>query len=169
VADEPETGATRRRFLRNVIAGVSGVIAATIGVPVAGYFFSPERRKKTNITIPVTRVSDIPIGRPTFVRYEQRVTDAWIVSTESKGAWVVTLDGKQFNVYDPHCTHLGCPYYWDQRRQIFQCPCHGGEYSINGEVLAGPPPRPLDRLAYTIEGGEIVLTGHILRGETSLP
>ena len=50
------------------------------------------------------------------------------------------------------CTHLACPV---QDRTLkteagvdapLTCPCHGGMFSQTGEVLAGPPERPLRRL-----------------------
>ncbi len=51
------------------------------------------------------------------------------------------------------CTHLTCPV---QKREVVKlkgddvaplaCPCHGGRFSRTGEVLEGPPPRPLRRL-----------------------
>ena len=33
--------------------------------------------------------------------------------------------------------------------------CHGGVFDIEGRLLAGPPPRPLDSLNYKIENGEL--------------
>jgi cytochrome b6-f complex iron-sulfur subunit len=52
------------------------------------------------------------------------------------------------------CTHLTCPV---QKKDVekgapgddapLRCPCHGGVFSRTGEVLDGPPPRPLRRLA----------------------
>ena len=162
-------GVTRRRFLSWFVAGVAGIVSAVLAVPLIGYFFSPLRTRAVPVAVPIARINDIPLGTPTFVRYEERVPDAWIITTQSKGAWVWTEDGSRFIVYDPHCTHLNCPYYWDTRSQRFLCPCHGGVFSINGEVLAGPPPRPLDRMENSVQGDEIVVTGTIIRGETSVP
>ncbi|NIS60099.1 MAG: Rieske 2Fe-2S domain-containing protein [Proteobacteria bacterium] len=42
------------------------------------------------------------------------------------------------------CTHLRCIVRWNQQKKVFECPCHGAEFNAFGEVLAGPPPRPLD-------------------------
>ena len=39
------------------------------------------------------------------------------------------------------CTHLGCSLRLVGEQLV--CPCHGGRFSLRGEVLAGPPPRPL--------------------------
>ena len=41
------------------------------------------------------------------------------------------------------CTHAGCTVGYENGTII--CPCHGGEYSAEtGEVIAGPPPAPLE-------------------------
>ncbi len=55
------------------------------------------------------------------------------------------------NVLSSSCAHLGCPVRWILREGEgeFLCPCHGGIYNINGEYVAGPPPRGM--YAYTFE------------------
>jgi Rieske Fe-S protein len=36
---------------------------------------------------------------------------------------------------------------WEEREEALVCPCHDGRFSaVTGEVLAGPPPRPLPRI-----------------------
>jgi nitrite reductase/ring-hydroxylating ferredoxin subunit len=39
------------------------------------------------------------------------------------------------------CTHLGCRLECQGRE--FICPCHGGRFSLQGTVLAGPPGQDL--------------------------
>jgi menaquinol-cytochrome c reductase iron-sulfur subunit len=155
---------SRRRFLKIVVAGSAGIAAAAIAVPLIDYFLSPAWKQSTNLTLPIVRTDSIPIGTPTFIRFEERIPDAWVVTTQSQGLWVVTKDGQNFTVFDPHCTHLNCPYYWDDTQKMFLCPCHGGKFDIDGRVLAGPPPRPLDRWESFISQGEIEVTGKIIRG-----
>jgi cytochrome b6-f complex iron-sulfur subunit len=55
------------------------------------------------------------------------------------------------------CTHLGCTVAYNQSAQIFKCPCHGGTYDRDGNVIAGPPPEPLERLNIRVEDDKIVL------------
>jgi cytochrome b6-f complex iron-sulfur subunit len=43
------------------------------------------------------------------------------------------------------CTHLGCLYNWNDQENKFLCPCHGSQFQANGEYIAGPAPRSLDR------------------------
>ena len=153
---------TRRKFFSYIIGGISGLIAAVVAVPLVGYFLSPAWKKTTPLLTPIARTSDIPVGQPTFVTYEQRIRDGWYISTLSKGAWVVNKDNNEFIAFDPRCTHLNCPYYWDKEKQLFHCPCHDGSFDIDGNVVGGPPPRPLDRLKITIEGENILASGEIV-------
>ncbi len=47
----------------------------------------------------------------------------------------------KFHVISAVCTHLGCTVQW--RGTEFDCPCHGSRFDPNGNVIAGPAPRPL--------------------------
>jgi cytochrome b6-f complex iron-sulfur subunit len=53
------------------------------------------------------------------------------------------------------CTHLGCLVNYDEFRQLLICPCHNGTYDLDGNVISGPPPRPLERLPFKIAGNNI--------------
>ena len=43
------------------------------------------------------------------------------------------------------CTHLGCLTAWKPELGIVACPCHGSRFDLEGNVLHGPAPRPLER------------------------
>ena len=46
--------------------------------------------------------------------------------------------------YSSICTHLSCAVLWRAEHEELLCPCHDGRFEASsGEVLAGPPPRPL--------------------------
>lgn len=66
---------SRRRFLGYVIGGISGLIAAAVATPVAGYFLSPAWKKSKASLIPIARIDEIPEGEPQFVTYEERIRD----------------------------------------------------------------------------------------------
>jgi cytochrome b6-f complex iron-sulfur subunit len=63
------------------------------------------------------------------------------------------------------CVHLGCSVPHCERSMLFECPCHGSKYSLNGEYYGGPAPRGLDRFPITVENGKVVVdTGDLQRG-----
>jgi menaquinol-cytochrome c reductase iron-sulfur subunit len=96
-----------------------------------------------------------PEGVPRAVNITVVSRDGWIESNTVKGVWVVRQPGDKFAVFNGRCTHLGCAFNWQVDQHQFACPCHAGVFGVDGKVLAGPPPRPLDMLPTRIEGGEL--------------
>lgn len=148
---------SRRSFLKYGILTIGGIASASFVVPLVRYFISPALKKQQRNWMTVASVKNIPIGTPIHVQYEERVQDSWRETVLSKAVWVVTKDGKNFTVFDPHCTHLGCLYAWNEAKKRFLCPCHAGVFDIDGNVISGPPPRPLDRLANKLDGDKLVV------------
>jgi glycine/D-amino acid oxidase-like deaminating enzyme/nitrite reductase/ring-hydroxylating ferredoxin subunit len=44
------------------------------------------------------------------------------------------------------CTHVGCIIHWNRFERCWDCPCHGSQFSPEGEVLNGPAVRPLAKV-----------------------
>lgn len=53
------------------------------------------------------------------------------------------------------CRHKRCTVEWKPEPKEFHCPCHEGKYNAKGMVIAGPPPGPLKRFKYKIEGEDL--------------
>ena len=73
---------------------------------------------------------------------------------------VRTLDG-ELHAFGQKCTHLACPVYFERAHQRLECPCHDGAFDAQtGNVLFGPPPRPLDTVKLDVrENGEVWAVG----------
>lgn len=175
---------SRRDFLRKIVLGTGGIIAVALGVPVIASVLSPALKdlKRSGIPgigfllppspgegketwIPVASANEISPGEPVKVEYILREKDGWVTKESTKAVWALTQDGKSFTVYDPRCTHLGCPYSWSDSRKLFLCPCHDGVFDIDGKVVSGPPPRPLDRYETKVADGTIYI-GKLISGGT---
>ncbi|HUL49190.1 MAG TPA: ubiquinol-cytochrome c reductase iron-sulfur subunit [Gemmatimonadales bacterium] len=148
-----ETG--RRRFLRwaTAIGGSFALLAAF--VPSLRAFLSPAfRRKRSEKWIRLGSVDQFDTTLPTKVDFVDTENDAWVETRRLRNVWIYTPDGEHFTVYNGRCTHLGCNYALDKTANVFRCPCHTGYFEIKtGNVLGGPPPRPLDTLAVKVEDG----------------
>jgi cytochrome b6-f complex iron-sulfur subunit len=91
------------------------------------------------------------------VVFEQRVLDGYMERIVQRRLALVRDKGAAsgLSALSTTCTHLGCGVAWSDERKAFLCPCHGGVYAEDGSVLAGPPPRPLERLAVLVDGGRL--------------
>jgi len=102
-------------------------------------------------------VQDLPIGDPKQLEHVTTIQDGYLESRSQKAIWAVKQPDGQVKVFSPMCTHLGCGYHWDGDEKRFKCPCHGSMFDIEGHVLAGPAPRPLDLLPSKVENGRLLV------------
>lgn len=58
---------------------------------------------------------------------------------------------KNIDIYDAHCTHMGCILNFDNQEKQFNCPCHKSRFDIDGTRLRGPAKRDLDKIAFKIK------------------
>jgi menaquinol-cytochrome c reductase iron-sulfur subunit len=101
-------------------------------------------------------VTALPLNKPQDIVFQKKRTDGWKTSFERATAWVLRKEDEVI-AFAPQCTHLGCGYQWDDKKEHFLCPCHASTFSIDGQVLSGPAPRPLDRFDVRVEGSRLWL------------
>jgi Rieske Fe-S protein len=148
---------TRRDFVLTVTASVGATIGAVIGLPAIAYLISPAIKiRKAEDWISLGPLENFPEGVPTpfsFVRVEE---NGWEKTANSYGGYVVRA-GEEVTAFSNVCTHLSCRVTWKDASQDFECPCHDAKFDINGQVVAGPPPRPLDTYLTKIEDGNVFI------------
>ncbi len=146
----------RRSFLLSIFA-IAGTIAAALGIPAIVYLFFPPKSAKASSWLDAGNIGDLKVGQPEELTFRRSQVDGWKIKSEKATTWVVRLSEKEVVAYSPWCTHLGCAYHWDQQKSQFLCPCHGSAFAIDGTVVYGPAPRPLDRYEVKQEGEELWL------------
>jgi Rieske Fe-S protein len=73
---------------------------------------------------------------------------------------LIRTDEQTFLAYDQRCTHLACAVIPRPEKGDIYCPCHEGFFDLNtGAPTAGPPRRPLPRIALEIRNGIVHATG----------
>jgi len=138
---------TRRSFLQisNRILAVLGVTAITI--PIVAYFFPPNLEETPSEPILVSKLDDLPAGASKTIRFGRY--PALIINTTAG-----------LRAYSAVCTHFACVCKWDPARELIVCPCHEGYFEpLEGHVVSGPPPLPLESLAVNIIDDEIYVGG----------
>ncbi|MGH9667410.1 MAG: ubiquinol-cytochrome c reductase iron-sulfur subunit [Bryobacteraceae bacterium] len=147
----------RRDFYLKCIYGLGGLMSGALDVPAAVYLLSPPKTQRENAWVQATDVAQLPDKTPQEVSYQEKRIDGWKVTTEKATAWVVKMSNTDVVAFSPQCTHLGCAYHWEADKNYFLCPCHTSTFAIDGRVLSGPAPRPLDRYEVKLEGTKLLL------------
>ena len=132
-----------------VLLGAGGALVATGGLGAILAACSPAA-PATTVTLavdPATLVPDQPVEVPFSVQSGGRAI--------SGSTWLVKASSGDLTAFDPRCTHARCAYAWSDETSEFACFCHPGLFALDGSVISGPPPRPLDRFPARVVGGSI--------------
>jgi menaquinol-cytochrome c reductase iron-sulfur subunit len=150
----------RRDFLGIATGAIGGLIAAVIAIPAISYIVGPALQESTSEEwIPLGSTSKVELGTPTLFKARIERQTGWIVNETELTVYVLTEDGRDYVAMSNTCTHLGCRVRWIADQQQFFCPCHNAAFDKDGEVLNGPPPRPLDRYEVKVEGDQLYISG----------
>ncbi len=80
--------------------------------------------------------------------------------TEKDSAILIRTETGEYHAYGQKCTHLSCPVYYERQHKRLECPCHDGAFdAATGNVLYGPPPRPLDVIEVEMRDGGVWAVG----------
>ena len=127
---------------------VAPAVAYVLGGPASG----SARRREWRALGAVAKVEP---GTPTLFKTRVERTVGWVSQEEEISVYVFTEDGRDFKGLSNVCTHLGCRVRWVGDQEVFFCPCHNASFSKTGQVVDGPPPRPLDEFEIRVAEGQI--------------
>ena len=137
---------SRRKFFK-VLSGVfTGFIAVSLGIPMVESIVGTITKTKNKIYAKLTSLNSIPEEKPVNLPFVMTEEDAYIKNIQPENVWAVKNDNQKVTVFSPICPHLGCRYQWHPDRKLFICPCHHSVFNMEGKVVSGPAPRPLDTL-----------------------
>ncbi len=138
----------RRDFIKVTTGIVGGIIGAAIGLPAIAYLLDPAFKSTAKEAwVPIGKFADMQIGKPFPFSFTRVQVNGWERTSTSHGGFVIrkSEDPQDVLILNSRCTHLACTVTWREDAQAFICPCHDGKFGKDGQVLGGPPPRPLDR------------------------
>jgi Rieske Fe-S protein len=174
---EPEERFPRSQFLELSTLGLGAVIGGIVTAPALGFMVAPAFLKQGEKDHDIGPITDFPEGKYVVATW---VADAAQGEVSRKTAYVRyngQLNGQpSFTIISNHCAHLGCPVQPNgplepsktkHNKDVtliptisiagFGCPCHGGQYDTEGNRVAGPPVRALDRYSFSIRQGHVFL------------
>ncbi|HEX9332185.1 MAG TPA: ubiquinol-cytochrome c reductase iron-sulfur subunit [Anaerolineales bacterium] len=147
---------TRREFIKGTAVAIGGLIGAVIALPSIVYLLSPALQAKEDTdAIDLGSLENYPIGIPTRFETTRTKVNGWERTAINYGLFVVRKSEREIRVFSDICTHLGCRVSWHADQENYISPCHDGHFDTVGNVVSGPPPRPLDEYSTKIENGNL--------------
>jgi cytochrome b6-f complex iron-sulfur subunit len=144
---QTETTEVSRRQFAKFLCLVSGGLATGSAFVAAKSVFFPG--KKVQGKHKVCRVDELPAGG----------TRSFVLAGSATPYILIHLENGEFKAYEQKCTHLSCAVFYKPGSGKIECPCHNGWFdAMTGEVLQGPPPRPLPRLEVEVNGNDIFVS-----------
>lgn len=150
---------SRRDFIKFTTGIVGGLIGLVIGPPTVAYLLSPSMRtSEDNSMIDLGPLENFPIGIPTKFEFTRTKVNGWERTAVNYGLYVMRRDNNEVRVFSDVCTHLGCRITWHADQKHYISPCHDGHFDLLGNVVSGPPPRPLDEFVTHFENGNLIVS-----------
>ena len=133
----------RRNFLKTLVGVFGTVSVASFAYPLIRYL-APSGSAADEKKVVLSK-QEIPIDGSKVILFRDQP------------AIVINRPGKGFIALSKVCTHLGCLVEYAKDRNMLICPCHAGTFDLEGNVLSGPPPKPLQKLPLRVEGEQIII------------
>jgi len=146
--DEDEV-VTRRDTLRFLLAGSGALFLATGALAILGAL-----PQSTNVkAVAVAKEGELAENEWKVFNFPDEYAQGILIN----------LPGHGLVAYSDVCTHLSCAVLY-QRDGKLHCPCHEGLFdAATGNVLAGPPIRPLPLIQLARQNGLIYAVKEIAR------
>ncbi len=133
----------RRGFLKLLLRIFSFTTLASLVYPILKFF-----------------VPSKGIAQPSPLRLEKNslsYENAKNVIYGETPAIIINHPRKGLLAFSRVCTHLGCLVEYHAGKNQLICPCHAGTYDLEGNVISGPPPKPLPKLPLRVDGNTIII------------
>jgi Rieske Fe-S protein len=141
-----EDEVTRREFARYLVLGAGVMAAGNVGLAA----WTQLRSINTGEPRAVVALADVAIGDTYLFHYP----------TDRDPAILLRVSDQEVVAFSQKCTHLGCVVFYEAGEDRWHCPCHEGNFdTVTGDVLSGPPPRPLGRIDVEIRDDTIWALG----------
>jgi Rieske Fe-S protein len=150
----PESGVTPAADSRqNRRAVVSWLLGGGVAASLASFFY-PVIRFLNPPAVSEASVNEVDAGKV----QDLKPNTGKIVKFGSKPALLVRINDTEWKALSAVCTHLNCTVQYRESHHDIWCACHNGTYNLNGQVISGPPPKPLEELAVQIRGDEVFIS-----------
>ena len=136
----------RRSFIQTVLGGSLTLVSGSVLYPVFRFMTPPEVSEAETSSVLVGTLNEMPPGSSKAFRFG------------TKPGLLVRSETGEMYAHIAVCSHLGCIVQHSKERNGIWCACHGALFDLRGNVVSGPPPKPLTPLNVIVQNDEIFVT-----------
>lgn len=137
----------RRDFLKLAKRFLTATGLAVLIAPIVAYFYPPKLEEMPSEPVSAGSLDDLPANQSTTIRFGRY--PALVINTP-----------QGLRAYSAVCTHFACIVKWDPDLGQIACPCHEGYFDpLDGHVISGPPPTPLEALKVEVVDDQVYVGG----------
>jgi cytochrome b6-f complex iron-sulfur subunit len=136
----------RRRFINYFFGGSFVATLAAFLYPVIRYVLPPKQAEAVQKKVAAAKMGELAPNAAKIFKFGN--APAILVNTQ---------DGKLL-AFSATCTHLTCTVTYETATGTLYCPCHNGRFDMAGNVISGPPPRPIETYMVEVEGEDIFVS-----------
>ncbi len=178
--DEEVARYPRNVFLELTTLGLGGVITGIVSLPIVGFAILPAFTGQELDSVDLGPTDNFPENQWIEATFLLDPAQGEVSRRTAFARYNGVFEDKpSYTIISNRCVHLGCPVQAsgprneDEKKTVkteqaeltltpvlpanFSCPCHGGAYDIEGNRIAGPPVRAMDRYKFGIIDGHLHL------------
>jgi Rieske Fe-S protein len=145
----------RRHFFVRAILALQATIGSTLAFVVGSTTLAPSFTRRDAAWLQAAELETLPENQPVPVTLRITRQDGHSQIVDRTVVYLVRTGETEVRAMQSTCTHLGCRTAYDPQSNRIKCPCHGGVYDAQGNVVDGPPPAPLPRLTTRVIDGHV--------------
>jgi Rieske Fe-S protein len=116
------------------------------GYPVLRYLWPPRGTEASVSSVVAGKAGELATNSAKIFRFGNRP------------GLLVRTPQDELKAFSAVCTHLNCTVQYDRDTSVIWCACHNGKFDLNGQVISGPPPRPLEAYQVNQQGDDVIVS-----------
>jgi len=141
----PKQLVSRRAFLRYLLNGGVFALLGAACYPIMRYLYPPRGTEASVSSVVAAQAGELATNTAKMFRFGNRP------------ALLIHTPYGELKAFSAVCTHLNCTVQYDEDSSVIWCACHNGKFDLNGQVISGPPPRPLEAYQVNVRGDDVIV------------
>ncbi len=98
----------------------------------------------------VSKLTEKIIGAPKIKELDEIKTgEGKVVKYEGDSIAVYKDKNNKLHTVSSACTHIKCNIAWNNTELVWECPCHGSRFTMDGEMITAPARKDLEKIKFS--------------------